>query len=869
MASQVVTAQVLEFALPGYRITRELPEGGQARVWQAIRLSDRRKVAIKLIHKERVSDPAARARFKQEYETLARLDHPNIVRILEHGETSSGELWHVTEYIAGVPINEFVDRLDRAGLAQEAQVTLESGRGDGSQRRRGLLRRFRRRRLQPATAFPVRQVLGIFVKICDAVEAAHQAGVVHRDLKPSNILVDDHARPVVLDFGLAKLPQAQNADAVTMTHDYLGSPAWSAPEQVEGRPSLIDPRTDVYALGVVLYNLLTGTFPYDVDQPIAQVFDAIRHADPIPPRNHATFIPEDLQAIILKTLQKSRDARYPTAGALGDDLQRYLVGKRPLARPERARQQIRRTIRRHPVLAASIAVAFALSLVYSAAITVFYRESQHRAEDARQKFRMAQDALSFTLKEVSRGLSDLAGASTVRESILRQTYEKYARLVEERSDDPALQEDFALAHQQLSDVALALGNLDLARNHRESALAIRQQSAQLDRSDSKRQAELALSLVLVGDIEKEKPKHGSAREWYDKAHVIYENLAQQHPDSLTHQDDLSWSYERLGSLAYSAGDLQTARSYFERRHEIATRLVALEPESLGRLEGLHVSFRWLAILSNASGEFTAAKEFDDEAFGLAKRLYAADPQNSRHAVALVSAYGSRIATALDTHDAARAEKLLQEITPIVETLAKAEPERLEYQEFLAGNRCDWGLLYLERESFEQAYEALREAYQFREKQLATFPDNLGYMMEALGTLGWLAHAAKLAGQSEKAVQYFETAHRMALRVIELAPDDAAYLSGVAVWLGHCAYNDRCDPAAALSAVERSIALRPDSLPVWRQAAEVYRDSGRYEDALGAAERALSFISPGDSVIRRNLETLREQCHAAPAAKTGD
>ncbi|MCX5689771.1 MAG: serine/threonine-protein kinase, partial [Planctomycetota bacterium] len=214
----------------GYTILREIHRGGQGVVYQALQLATKRKVAIKVIHGGPFTGSQGRARFDREVQILGQLNHRNIVAIHDSGVTSDGSFFYVMDYISGKSLDE----------------VLRSSSNPPS----------------------IDETLTLFIKICDAVNAAHLKGVIHRDLKPANIRIDQNGEPIVVDFGLAKLTTADFADKeqgpnlMTLTGQFVGSLPWASPEQAQGTPNAIDVRTDVYSLGVLLYELLTGTTPF-------------------------------------------------------------------------------------------------------------------------------------------------------------------------------------------------------------------------------------------------------------------------------------------------------------------------------------------------------------------------------------------------------------------------------------------------------------------------------------------------------------------------------------------------------------------------------------------------------------------------------
>ncbi|MBM4017930.1 MAG: DUF1080 domain-containing protein, partial [Planctomycetes bacterium] len=306
----------------GYSILREISRGGQAVILEAIQESTGRKVAIRVLREGALLTAEQRARFEREVQILAALQHPNIVGILDRGTTAEGAPYLAMEYIEGVPLDQFIT---------EYYV-----------RQRG-------RRPDPE------EMLRLFMKVADAVSAAHLRGVVHRDLKPSNVRIDARGDPHILDFGLARTAvQSLTAEGgtprpVTVTGQFLGSLPWASPEQAEGLPGKIDIRSDVYSLGIILYQMLTdGHFPYDVSGSMRDVLTNIITTEPTPPSRvleakdaarkvrrrrfrRRKALDETIEAIVLKALAKKAENRYQSAGDMARDVASYLSGQPTLA----------------------------------------------------------------------------------------------------------------------------------------------------------------------------------------------------------------------------------------------------------------------------------------------------------------------------------------------------------------------------------------------------------------------------------------------------------------------------------------------------------------------------------------------------------
>ena len=315
-----------------YSITGLLGEGGQALVYKAEQQTPRRPVALKVLKGGRCVGQQDVRHFQREIQTLAALSHPGIATIYEGGRTAEGHYFFAMELIDGVPLDVYVHE----------------------------------------HKLPVRERLELFCKVCAGVQYAHEQGVIHRDLKPSNILLTASGEPKILDFGLARLTNAEATltQLATLTGQIMGTLRYMSPAQARGNPSEIDERTDVYSLGVILYELLTGRSPYELSNVVP---DAVRTICEVPPRRpSSTLGPDgrparhlrgDLETIVLKALEKEPSRRYASARALADDIRRHLTGEPILARPPSGLYVLRRKLARHRGVLGLAAVALALGLL--------------------------------------------------------------------------------------------------------------------------------------------------------------------------------------------------------------------------------------------------------------------------------------------------------------------------------------------------------------------------------------------------------------------------------------------------------------------------------------------------------------------------
>ena len=299
--------------ITGYESIGRLGEGAMGIVWEALQLSTRRRVALKLLSEASLGSERRKKRFAREVELAAGLEHPNIARVYESG-LDKGVYYYAMELVRGVPLDVFVE-----------QRELNS-----------------------------KQILELVRQICIAMEYAHSRGVVHRDLKPSNILVGDRGEPHVLDFGLAKMLDSEDKIAMSSDGDVTGTPMFMSPEQAAGDVNSVNARSDVYALGIIAYRLLTHQSPHDLSGSYLEVIRRVAEEEVRRPRSFARELDSELEAVLLKALSHDSADRYPSAGAMGGDIDNYLNGRPLIARKPTVLYLLRKKFNRHraPAVAA-------------------------------------------------------------------------------------------------------------------------------------------------------------------------------------------------------------------------------------------------------------------------------------------------------------------------------------------------------------------------------------------------------------------------------------------------------------------------------------------------------------------------------------
>lgn len=365
--------------IPGYEILREIHRGGQGVVFLAVQRATKREVAIKVMRQGPFATLADRARFEREIEILGKLNHPNIVTVHDAG-VAGGFHYFVMNYVAGKPFDEAVRTLSEAHDAvqsseqpADAVPVHDSGRSVPAVRRTDIAAR--------------RGWLELFIRVCDAVHAAHLRGIIHRDLKPSNIYVDAQGEPHVLDFGIAKATDSESLSGMTQTGQFVGSLPWASPEQVDGTSTKVDLRTDVYSLGAILYQLLAGVLPFDVGSNLRSAVDDILYKEPIRPSTLAARkgllpVDDELDTVVLKCLAKDPARRYQSAGELARDLRRYLAGEPIEAKRDSAIYMLRKAMRRYRLRVVIASIVVVVLGAFAGVMAVMYRHSARLEQEA-------------------------------------------------------------------------------------------------------------------------------------------------------------------------------------------------------------------------------------------------------------------------------------------------------------------------------------------------------------------------------------------------------------------------------------------------------------------------------------------------------
>jgi serine/threonine protein kinase/tetratricopeptide (TPR) repeat protein len=620
-----------------FQLQRRLGRGAFGVVFLATDPQLGREVALKVPRPEALLSPELRERFLREARTAAGLDHPNLVPVYEAGEAGA-VAYIASAYCAGITLADWL-----------------------------------KERTRPV---PVRVAVGLAATLAAAVQHAHSRGVVHRDLKPGNILLQlrlDSVQPSpdstlkclpdespsadadldfiprITDFGLAKLtsdapaPAEEGADGQTQSGAVIGTPQYMAPEQASGKNREVGPAADVYALGAILYELLTGRPPFQGETTL-DTLEQVRSNEPVSPRRLRPRLQRDLETICLKCLQKELGQRYSSAATLADDLQRFLEGQPIWARPVGSAGRLWRWCRREPVVAiltAALVLAVGGGLSVAVAQWLDVRRERDTAVTAKGKAQTARDialeSLNRLVFQVQDQLRNRPKMHALRRSILRDALEGLKQVADEFEGGGA-ERSRGIALLNLAEVAQALGQTHEAAQWYDQAHELFQNLAAGDPQDAQARRDLALVYQKLGDVSLRTGDTRAARKYYTLALGLRERGYAADPEDAQTQRDLALAHEKLGSLHLRLGDTKVAREDYTLAHDARQRLLAAAPLDAQAKRELAYSYGQLGDVSHLLGETQAAQDYCARAYKICQELCAADPEDTQAKRDLAVAY---------------------------------------------------------------------------------------------------------------------------------------------------------------------------------------------------------------------------------------
>jgi len=850
-----------------YRLRERIGEGGMGEVYLGEREDQfRQRVAVKLIRPGMASPEVVR-RFVIERQTLAALNHPHIVRLVDGGATEDGLPYLVVDYVEGTPIDRYCDE----------------------------------------HKLPISQRLRLFIETCVAVHHAHQSLVIHCDLKPSNILVTAEGSPMLLDFGIAKLldPTSMGISAqAALTRQRAFTPDYASPEQLRGEP--VTTATDIYALGVVLYELLTGHSPHRATSgSLADWIHSVCEQDAEPPSTvihrvtettadddtpAETLTPEkvsqsregdpqalhrrlrgDLDAIVLKALRKDPKERYGSVDQLSEDIRRHLEGRPVLARRNTTAYVTRKFLERHKLAVAAAALVL-LTLAGGLASTLWESHvAARRFEDVRR--------LAHTfLFDVHDSIQDLPGSTTARALIVKTGTEYLDRLAADSGGDASLQLELAEGYDKIADVEGNLAESNLGKPQEalasyRKALAISQSVLGRHPSDRRARQVVAQSHEGLGLLLAFQGKGTEGLEHFREALKLRQAVADSDPQNLELRLDVDRSYEDEGDVLGGAsginlGRTEEAREAYQKALSLVADVPPGHPLYFRTQRAKAVLLMKLADIERPSNmadsliKYTSSLETGDA-------LLQADP-NSTRTRNMVTTLLNRLAFAKGSMgDLKGALALYQRAIEIDNTALKQDPNNDKARSDVVVTLKNLGdLYYYQLDNMPEALRNYRQAGEMMEIQTRAAPDNLLLQQHLSEVLADVASVLLATGKPQEAEAQARRSLQLAKAVADRpgATGDQLYnYAWLAVTMDVVKLQD---PAGALPYALKAVELSHDEDPLCLHVlALAYAGTHDYRRAVETEEKALALFAPvqpgkpaprNRGIVDRALAGFRQQ-----------
>jgi serine/threonine-protein kinase len=719
-------------SIPGYEILGTLGRGGMGVVYRAMQKGPNRVVALKMILAGAHADERDLMRFRIEAEAVGQLKHPNIVQVYEVGE-QDGVPFFSLEFVEGGSLQ---DKITSAPPTP------------------------------PQSAHLIQQ-------LAQAMDYAHRQGIIHRDLKPANVLLTQDGVPKVTDFGLAK--RLAEDSSQTRTGAILGTPSYMAPEQAAGKTKELGPAADIYALGSILYELLTGGPPFH-GPTVYDTIQMVQDVEPVPPTRLHPKLPRDLETICLKALSKEPRKRYESAGLMAEDLRRFLNHEPILARPTPVWERVYKWARRRPTTAALVGVSSLAAIVFVFGLFAFARQQSQRAK---QEALLKQEALDQeAIAEDQRREAELQRNRAVEQEKLAEQREHEAELQRARADKN-FQHATAAVDEMLTRVAeeklLNEPRMEkVRRDLLQKAVGFYQQFSQEQENQAYLREETGRAHRRLGEIHELLGDQAGAEKDYRSAIDIFGDLVKKMPHQPDLASKLANTLSQLQVVLQSLGRRQDAEQAFHKSLELKKQLVSRFPNTADYRFDLATSLSNRGLFLLTQNRPAEAEEPYLQAVTILDRLAADFPKAGDYQLELAVTCKNYGALLSSTRRSGEAEKYYTRAAGALDRLAEQFPEKQRYQNERGLAYWNFGMLLQMNGKLRESENKYRTAISVFEKLIEKHPTVAEYRQVLANTDNNLSILLQSMNRLREAAEAANQARELLTRLSEEFPTVPAY-----------------------------------------------------------------------------------------------
>jgi eukaryotic-like serine/threonine-protein kinase len=771
-----------------FRLLRQHARGGIGVVFVALDSELHREVALKQIQPKHADDPASRARFLIEAEVTGRLEHPGVVPVYGLGHNDEGQPFYAMRFVRGQSLKEAIESFHQPVQAPN--------------------------RNPAERTLALRQLLGRFIDVCDAIAYAHSRGVLHRDLKPANILLGPYGETLVVDWGLAKIvgrddptprptaemtlrPESPSGSSETIAGTAIGTPMFMSPEQAEGHLARVGAASDIYCLGATLYCILTGKPPIE-DDDVERILARVRRGDFPPPRQVNPSVPPALEAVVKKAMALRPYDRYPGALDLAREVERWLADEPVNAWREPIRERARRWIsRRRTTVAALAATVLASTLGLAAVLLVQTRANaslksanldlaaaNQRASDFNRELVLANtrerarfDLSLEAIKTFHSGVTeDLLlkekQFEALRTKLLHGATDFYQRLESllEGQADQRSRAALGQAYHDIGELTARIGTQAEALAALKRGLELRLALAAEPAADATTRLRAAQSLIAVGDLQEATGASNDALAAYQHARAILEPLARSEPDPLRFRFAVAKCLHGIARVQYNQGHATLALASHEHARAIRQKLADANPGVTEFQTDLVASHHDIGAIERASGHRNLALASYQRAREISQKLAITNPRETQFQSALAQSHNDIGFLHQESGNLEAALASLEQARAILQKLADSNPAVTQFEGDLAQDHQVIGSILDQTGHPAEALESYERARAILTRLVDLYPTLTLFQNRLAMSHSYIGLARRRAGRLAEAATEFRRAVAIMERLSTLQPD---------------------------------------------------------------------------------------------------